>query len=265
MDTIDPRFWQRQLSIDVESAVPLYHQLKERLRSIASKLRANDSLPTEREICEWTGVSRVTVRRALADLVQESVLVARRGRGTFVAPIRASTPLDRPASFTETMRRLGHTPSSQLVSAEECHAPHLLTVLGREPGESIFRLVRIRYMNGDACMLEQAHLPAALVPDLLSSDLTGSLYSILQSRYDIAPAGGTESIVAIAAPQSIAKNLEIAPGEPVLQTARTTRMQDGTLLEYTIRYARADLCAFTVTLGKGSELGDRSSVGRRVA
>jgi GntR family transcriptional regulator len=264
MDATDPDFWRRRLVLDESLALPLYHQLKQRLRSVASKLDSNDPLPSERELCEWSGVSRVTVRRALADLIQEGYLVARRGRGTFVAPRRATTSLDRPAGFTETMRRLGHVPSTRVVAAEETLDPHIGRLMELPPDQPVYAIERVRLLNGEPCMLELAHVPANIAPGLLDEDLTGSLYTILHDRYGVDTAGGTESIVAVRATSKVANLLQTGIGDPILQTVRFTRAGDGMLIEYTIRHARADMCSFTVSLSGGSELSDRSSYAQAV-
>lgn len=259
MDATDQEFWRRRLVLDDDSAIPLYHQLTQRLRSIASKLGPSHPMPTERELCEWSKVSRVTVRRALGDLIQEGHLISRRGRGTFVAPRRATTPLDRPTGFTETMRRLGHVPSTQVIGTEETLDPHIGALMELPAGEAVYAIERVRFMNGEPCMLELAHVPTSVAPGLLDHDLSGSLYTILREKYGIEPAGGTESIVAVPATSKVAKLLQTAIGDPILQTVRFTRAGDGSLLEHTVRHARADMCSFTVSLGGGSELSDRST------
>jgi GntR family transcriptional regulator len=157
------------------------------------------------------------------------------------------------------MRRLGHTPSTEVIAAEEALDPHLNALMELPADDTVYAIERVRFLNGEPCMLELAHVPASIAPGLLRHDLTGSLYAILRDNYGVAPAGGNESIVAVPATTKVARLLQTSVGEPILQTVRFTRSEDGALVEHTVRHARADMCSFTVSLGSGSELSDRSS------
>ena len=118
---------------------------------------------------QLAGVSRATARRAIADLAQEGLLVARQGRGTFTAPRRVEAVLGRrPAGFTEAMRRLGRTPSTRVLLAETVRADAGLADRLQVPeGAGVHLVERLRLVDGEPAMVERAHLPADLVPGLL--------------------------------------------------------------------------------------------------
>ncbi len=250
------REMRERLAIDESSSVPLYVQLRDRMRALASKLVASARFPSETEVIAATGLSRITVRRALADLTQEGVLYTRRGRGTFVAAEPDEEALQAPEGFSRVMTRLGHVPSSIVRSAIGATATQeIANHLGLAEDDSIIVLERLRLMSGKPCMLEIAHLPASLVPGLLEHDLSGSLYDLLASEYGLTIASGTERITAVAATRAIAAVLDVEAHTPLLSTVRITWTESGYPIEYTRRTARADLMAFRINLGPGSWLG----------
>jgi GntR family transcriptional regulator len=255
--------WTRRLAVDPGQAMPLYYQLRERLRSTVREYDPETPLPTEREIMAFAGVSRATTRRAIADLVSEGVLVTRQGSGTYLAPPRVSTELGRrPQGFTESMTRLGRAPSTTLLEVDRISAsPDLAERLDLAVGAPVAVIERLRRLDGEPCMVERAHLPLDLVPGLLEQDLTGSLYDLLRLRYGLEPALGSESIVAVNADHRLARLLDTPVAAALLATSRSTRTTNGTPLEYTLRHARGDRCAFLVEFDSSSAMvGDHSQV-----
>ena len=247
---------RERLSIDESSSVPLHVQLRNRARALASELGASARFPSEAEVTAATGLSRVTVRRALADLTHEGVLYTRRGRGTFVAAEPEEESLQTPEGFSRVATRLGHVPTSIVRSAETTTAtPDIATHLGLAPDAPLIVLERLRLLSGKPCMLEIAHIPASSVPGILEHDLSGSLYELLASEYGLRIARGTERITAVAASRAIASALGVEVQAPLLSTVRITWTENGYPIEYTRRTARADLMAFRISLGPGSWFG----------
>ncbi len=252
--------WSGALRLDATDVVPLYHQLKARLRSEARRLEPGTLIPSEKELMHLAGVGRATVRKAIADLVQEGVLATRQGRGTFTAPSRIETSLSRPVGFTEAMERLGRRPSTRVLTAERAEAqPDVAERLGLAAGDGVFVIDRLRLIDGEPCMIERTHMAERLLPGLLDVDLSGSLYLAISERYGLRPAAGSESIVAVNADRRLAHLLEVPIASALLATVRTTETDQGVPLEYTLRHARGDLLAFTVVLAAGSTLADRSA------
>lgn len=256
-----PTDWGRRLRLEPAAAVPLYHQLRERLRAAARDCEPDAALPSEQEIMRLAGVSRATARRAIADLAQEGLVVVRQGRGTFTAPRRVEATLGRrPAGFTETMRRLGRTPSTRVLLASTVRADAAMADRLQVPeGAGVHVVERLRLVDGEPAMVERAHLPADLAPGLLDHDLDGSLYDLLRLRFGLLPARGSESIVAVGADQRMARLLEVPVAAALLATARSTRTASDRELEYTIRHARGDRCSFVVELRDAANmLSDRT-------
>lgn len=242
--------WERDLALDSAAATPLYHQLRERLRAVVRELPEGATLPPEKDLMTFAGVSRATARRAVGELVLEGALIVRQGKGTFVAPQRVPTELGRsPAGFSEIIRRAGRVPGSRIIETAEVPASGELAVLLEvAEGSSVVVVERLRLIDGQPAMVERVHFSAALVPGLLEEDLTGSLYDLLRQRYGLPPASGSETIIAVSAEHRLANLLGVPAGAPLLATTRSTRTSDGTRLEYTLRHARGDLCSFVVQL-----------------
>ncbi|MDQ2853225.1 MAG: GntR family transcriptional regulator [Actinomycetota bacterium] len=251
---------REHLVVDETSSLPLYVQLRDRMRSMATALGVSARFPSESEIIRATGLSRITVRRAIADLTQEGVLRTQRGRGTFVTAGNDEEALQAPEGFSRVMTRLGHVPSSEVLaagvgSATAKNAPHL----NLEVGDPVVTIKRLRLMSGTPCMLEVAHLSLQAVPGILEQDLAGSLYVLLADTFGLRIARGTERIIAVSADDEAAQVLGVPPQAPLLSTTRTTWTESGVPVEYTERLARADLMAFRVTLDAGSWLGARTA------
>jgi len=241
---------------------PLYVQIAQQLRGVASQLNPGDLMPSEAEIMALTGVGRVTVRRAMADLAREGLIVGVRGKGTFVAQPRVPTPLGRPIGFSESMRRRGRSPASHLLRAFEVAATEdIARHLKLQPGAPVAVIERLRLIDGTPAMVEVTHLSAAAVPGLLQRPLEGSLYECLQADYGLVPNKGSEVVLAISAGRDMARHLSVSPGAPLLATYRTTETATGQPLEFTLRYARGDLCSFEVALNEDSDLVDQASEG----
>lgn len=140
-------------------------------------------LPPERELCEQLDVSRVTLRRALAHLVEAGALTSHQGRGWFVSrPPRGDWPSSL-ESFSETAERLGLAASSTVVEAvREASSLDDAEALGIAPGTPVYRIRRIRHLDGVPTALDTAVVPEAAAPGLLDHDFTSeSLYRAMQA------------------------------------------------------------------------------------
>ena len=213
-------------------------------------------LPSERELCDLFGISRITVRLALDQLVAEGRLVRSHGRGTYVArsPLRKRVmPL---VGFTEDMTSRGQRPGARVLQFETEPAP---ATVGRElqlaAGESAIVLKRLRLADGTPMAVETVHAPEALFPGLLEENLEDrSFYELLRQRYDVRPARAVQSWQAVACPRPDAKLLGIRTGSPVLQICRTTYEQTGRPFEYLESFFRGDRYIYYEELREGGDV-----------
>lgn len=159
--------------------------VRAQIRELVAHLHAGDRLPGERELAARLGVARMTLRAAVDSLVSEGVLERRHGSGTFVVP----TPVVRilgMTSFTEDMRSRGMVAASTLVSfAVEPASAEAAASLDIPVGAEIYHFTRLRSGDGEPMALETTWMPTQYAPRLRSTDLDGSLYRVLATRYRI--------------------------------------------------------------------------------
>jgi GntR family transcriptional regulator len=237
--------------LDSASAVPLYQQLRNGIQGLLSSGEWSDTapIPSERDLTEGLRVSRATVRQAIHELEREGWLVRHQGRGTYPAAQRIEQPLKRITGFSENMRSVGLTAQSKLLNAHlEPASASVARALRLGVGTPVAVVTRLRLAGGAPLMLERAHLNYALTPGLLERDLGGSLYDLLTHTYRLKFARGEETVEAILATGKLARALKLEAGEPLLYTQRTVFTDEGTALEYTERFGRADRCSFRVAL-----------------
>ena len=207
-------------AIDPTSPIPKYTQLRELLLGLLEEQRlpVDAPIPSERELCQAYGLSRMTVRQAVDHLVSEGRLYRVPGKGTFVARPKIDMPL-RLVSFTEDMRARGLTPGARELDRRSISAgTHLARAFSVEAGTEIYVLERLRTADGEPMAIERSHIPAPLAPGLLDQGLADrSLYDVLEHAYGIVFDAGEQTIEAAIAEHPDAKVLDIPRGSAVLR------------------------------------------------
>jgi GntR family transcriptional regulator len=211
--------------------VPRYYEIEQSLRARIARLDAHASLPSDAQLCEEFGVSRMTARGAVQHLVQEGLVYRVPGRGTFVAPARANRTASHILSFSDEMRRRGKRPSSRVV--EQLRRPATEDEARRLGATDVFVLRRVREADGEPVALETAVFPAERVAGVLDRDLgSASVFATLAAA-GLVPTAGRADIGAAAANAEDAKLLGVKRGEPLLVERRLIHDQDGAPLELT--------------------------------
>jgi GntR family transcriptional regulator len=231
------------------SPVPAYAQIEDQLaaRIASGELAGGERLPPERELAESLGVSRMTVRQALASLAGRGLVERGVGRGTFVARVKLDHDLRQVAGFSELMQRQGVEPGAKLLSAESADAPRdVASALGIEPGSPAYRIQRLRYGAGVPLALEDTWIPAAPFPGLLDLGLTGSLYDVMRDLYERGPVRAVERLEPVLARAHEAKALDVPEGSPLMLVERTAYAADGTAVEFAHDRHRGDRARFTI-------------------
>lgn len=238
--------------LDPTNAVPLYHQLKGLLKEeiLSGRLRPHEKLPSERELLETYGVSRATVRQAIAELASEGLVLSRQGKGSFVAPPKLEQGLSRFYSFTENMRRLGRSPRSQVLELVKVPASaRVAAQLGLAPETPVLSLTRLRLADEEPVMFETSFLPADLFPEMLTDDHAHvPLYTLMAEKYGIRPVKARESFEPILLRDYQAKILQAKPGSPALLLERVAFAANGRCVEFCTSVVRGDKCRFSVDL-----------------
>lgn len=238
--------------LDKSQPIPLYYQVKE---SLLEKIRSKqfdvgDLIPSESELQDTYRVSRITIRRAIQELVQEGHLYTQQGKGTFVSKPKASQELNRISSWAETMMALGMHPETKVVNYFEEPAPvNIAKLLNIPIGDKIYRLERIRYADNEPTCLMTNYLVPAIVPGFLEKGLLGeSLYGMLEKNYNIILSRAEETVEAKAAKTSEAAQLQIKRGSPLLHATRVTYDITDRPVEVVISITRADRYSYKIKL-----------------
>jgi GntR family transcriptional regulator len=233
-------------SLDPADPLPLYQQLRDRLRGQLLEGWPRDRpIPSERQLMQMTGLSRMTVRQAIAELVHEGMLRRDHGRGTFVADSRIMRLLTGHSSFKEVVQQQGSTPATWVMRQERVRANQVqATLLQIEPGEAVFDLVRVRAIDEQPVMVDYTIVPERICPSLENADLSRSLYEYLSSVCAIPPDHSTDTIEAVAAQGEIAQLLAVPDGFPLLLMRRLALSVDNIPIEITDEYVRTDRCLY---------------------
>lgn len=239
--------------LDPGDPQPLYQQLRDRLRvKLIDGWPSDRPIPSERHLMQITGLSRMTVRQAIADLVTEGFLRRDQGRGTFIADSRIMRLLTGHSSFRDVVQRQGSIPSTKVVRKGIATANAFQAMLLQvEPGEALYDLVRLRLIDGEPVMLDYTHVPFRICPNLLNADLTGSLYEVLTHSCGVPPQLSSDTVEAVAAEGEVARLLEVPEGTPLLLMRRLAKTVDNLPVEITDEYVRPDRCLFRVEFPSG--------------
>jgi GntR family transcriptional regulator len=215
---------------------PLYHQIKKHLLDKINKgeLKPGDMLPSEMQLSAQFNVSRITIRRALKELIQQGILYTQQGKGTFAAHalIREMSGF---RSFSQDILSKGLRPSSQVVRFEQVAADEEVAAhLEIKTGEPVYLLQRIRMADDQPVAFETAYLPAKLFPNLTDFDLSQSLYQVLGEHYHVYPAWSDAEIRATTATPTIAQALRMREDEPVLLAHRLSYTESFDIVEFVV-------------------------------
>jgi len=236
--------------VNKESPIPYYHQIAERIRILISggQLKPGDMLPTEVNLSKRLEISRLTVRHAFKELVNDGLVIRKRAKGTFVLGKRRQVPFVRDSlrSMTQQAADEGVVLRTRILAQEVAFSsPQVMRELRLASGSQVVRIRRVRSGDGVPFVVEASHFPYQRFASLLSRDLTDqSLYRILEEEYDAHPHETLDSFVSSLANAEEASLLGIDEGEPVMRCRRTGVDRDGRPVEFTQSVFRADQFRF---------------------
>lgn len=243
-DFLSPEAWMRP------GTGPRYKQLRQRIeQGIETGLfTAGAPLPAEREIGALTGLSRVTVRKAMQELVDTGRIEQRQGSGSFVrngAP-RVEQSLSRLTSFSQDMARRGfRSTATWLDRGLFVPSPDEVIALALAPGDMVARIARLRRADDRPMALERAALPTDLLPDPQAVET--SLYDHLERRGN-RPVRAIQKISAINLGAAEADLLDLAEGAAGLRIERISYLASGRVAEFTRSLYRGDAYDFVAEL-----------------
>jgi GntR family transcriptional regulator len=246
------------VSLNPESPVPLYIQLKKHLQTQieAGVYSIGARLPSERELARDYNLSRMTARQALQLLSQDGLTQSRVGKGTYVRQHKIDQELRALTGFTEDMQRRGLHPSSRILTAELQQAnEEAATRLHILPGAEVVVLSRVRLADDEPLAIETATLGHHLCPNLLERyDFSqDSLYRVLRQHCGIQLIWADQVIEARLPHVSECQVLHINAHEPVLSTVRVTFTDQDQPIEFVRSVYRGSHYQFRAILRQSTQ------------
>jgi GntR family transcriptional regulator len=213
-------------------------------------LKIGDQLPTEDGLIARFGVSRITVRRAIQNLVSRGLVEVRRGKGTFVAAPKITQDLKELSGFVEDMHALGRKPTArvmgkEIVTADGNVASHLALIRG----ERVVRIRRVRLADDIPLSFDETYLPLEIGKKVMLDDLkVEPIFSLLERKYDVPLIEAEYKLDAVAADSEVARALKVKRGSPVLRIERTSYSTGARPIDYETLHYRGDLVRFATRL-----------------
>ncbi len=234
-------------------------QTREHVLELIGRLSVGDAIPPERQLSVELGVSRLTLRAALEELVREGYLVRRRGAGTFVSAPKIAQELTM-TSFTEDMRRRGLAAASRTLELRVTQAGALFGRLFHvSPSEPILVAKRLRLADSETMAIETLHVREALVPKLSARDLEEhSFYDLLHDRYGVVLVSGVQTIEPTVTNEEESVALGVPLHSPAFLFERTTRGESGDVVEFVRSIYRGDRYRVVTELSR-DDLGQQAA------
>ena len=241
-------------NLNVQSGLPLYIQLTDFFKKEITngKLKNGDRLPSEPELCKSLNISRSTVRKVFEVLEQQGLVTRERGRGTFISAFQNKRTLENIYSFTKEAERAGLKSESELLSFEKTEPDaELLSRFTLQKNEQVYKIVRLRKVNGEPFMIETVLVPEHFCPGLTGQDLYQMpLYRIMQEIHHIVPQKATELYRITAIDQNEAHLLQCPAGTGAFFVQRISEDQNGEIFEHAISLVRGDRCSLSAEIKK---------------
>ena len=231
--------------------IPLYVQIRESLRGdiLHKTLSPGQRLPPEEDLATKFGVSRMTVRQSISDLIEQGLLYRRHGVGTFVARTHLERDHTRLSSFVESAKAQGLSVKIRVLIAEI--VPCKLKVaeaLALAEGDLVARVRTLRVVEGEPVTLHDAFIPYKLIPQLLQADMEAEHLWDIYETYGFRVKRAVQRLEAREAEGEFAVLLDVDEGAPILYKERTVFTDDGTPIEFAYCYNRGDRYSLTVAL-----------------
>jgi GntR family transcriptional regulator len=241
------------ITIDPYSALPKYIQLASILRQKIEdgEWEPRSPIPSERQLEVLYNISRTTIREAIEALVRQGYIFREHGRGTFVSPQKLQKGLMELTSFSEDLIKRGIQPGQIILTlVRVTPTPKILQKLELAPGTQVLRVERIRLGDNTPIGLQTSFLALNEDQNITTEDMekSGSLYRILQEKFNIIPSEADETLeVTLATPEE-AELLQIPEGAPLLMSERVLFAQNRKPVEFVKILYRGDRYRYYVRL-----------------
>ncbi len=233
------------------STLPAYRRIANQL---AEEIKAgtrppHSRLPSERELAERFGISRMTARAAVNLLLQRGLVYRRSRSGVFVAQPKIRFDLSSPEGLHQQLKKAGIRPGARIITAEVLPVAkvdaRIKKALALSEQDEVYRIVRLRTANDEPIALENSFFPVKIFPDLLDFNLTESIYGILKKYFSVEPAQSFQELETSLLDEEYARIMGVPVDLPTLEIRRCAYTEEGVPFEYAHDIYRGDRIIFT--------------------
>ncbi|WP_134699702.1 GntR family transcriptional regulator [Ammoniphilus sp. YIM 78166] len=242
------------MKLDNSSITPLYIQLKDKIKEDIQqgKYKVGQQLPPESEICEVYGVSRITSRRAILDLVEEGILQRQQGKGTFVTEKKIKRELIDVNGFYDFTTSSGKAARAHILSSTtEAADEHQASLLRIQQGDPILRLERLYFIDDHPFSRESAHYPLNRFPGMEQHIQEGSsVYRLLKERYQTEAYHNEKTVNVIVANTEQADLLKCTVGTPIFEIEKVVLDEQEVPIHLSVSHYPTTRVTFTLKASK---------------
>ncbi|MGG5463109.1 GntR family transcriptional regulator [Clostridium sp. B9] len=233
--------------IDKNSPIPVYYQLKEMIKEKISKgiWQVGQCIASERELTETYGVSRMTVRQALGELVQEGLLVREKGKGTFVCEPKVKQ--EDMMSFSDIIKRTGRKLITRVLEFEVINTPDEL--VDTFDVDKLYKINRLRIVDEEVVANEVVYIPCEYCGFVTKEDLEGSLFKLLEDKGYIIES--TESsLAAVIMDDELKRLFNVDKQVPLLKSHNTALNSEDEIIYVEDAIYRSDKYILEINISK---------------
>ena len=215
---------------------------------LSEKYKPNEQLPFEKELCEKYNVSKMTVKKALDLLVNDGLIIKRRGSGTFVKDItekEIQRIIEKKQFSGLTTTSIGHKVTSKVLEFKIINATkEIADILKIEEDEFIYFVHRVRYVDDKAVVIEKTYIPLNLIPGMKLADVKKSIYAYIKDKLGLNIQSAHSTVRAMKSDELDRKYLNLEKDEPILEVERVAYLDNGKVFEYSFSRHRYDKFEF---------------------
>ena len=240
-----------------KSPIPLYFQVEKKLREKVSNLEIvgeDGRLPSEDQLCQLFRVSRITIRKALSELVADGLIYRKSGKGTFLLPEKKRTFSIQLAGNLEDLVSLGAQTKMKLLSQRLIDPPpHIQAKLNLLGQEKVFYYEGLRLIGKEPFTYFNAYVSPSIGKFFTRSDLKGkmTIFRLLEGITGIRIMEAEQLITASLVDGNVAKHLKMKIGDPILLMERIYYSSERKPMEVAVSYFRPDRYQYKIKLTRG--------------
>ena len=227
-----------------------YEEIAEDIRSgiLSGKYNPNEQLPLEKEMCEYYGVSRITIKKAVDELVIQGLVIKRRGSGTFVkavggADVQELSMAKQFEGFSESNK--DKNVYSKVVKFEVIHpSEEIATKLKITCDDFVYYIIRTRYADDEPYVFEYTYMPIGLIPGIKNDILMSSIYNYIEEKLKLKIKSAHRVIRAMLPNEQEQEWLKIESNFPILEVEQVGFLDNGQPFEYSKSHHRSDKIEF---------------------